>query len=196
MKIKVNGEELRITSQYLEIDSWHPVPHSGVDIAIVEGTELYTPIDGIARIVDYGNVNIGKGVIIETKAGERLIFGHLSDNSVLIDGQWVRAGELIGLSGNTGRSSGPHLHLGLKDSTGQFIDPSKYVGEGLFVPSPEQHISLISSNPNPDSNGDMFQMAMEQFTNMLSEMKMQTVNFIITQLPDFILHVYSITLHS
>lgn len=175
MKITVNGKELPISAPYGNIDPWHPTPHQGTDIAIVEGTELYSPTDGIVEsVVDYGNVKLGKAIVIRTEEGEKLIYGHLSDNSFLTEGQTVRAGDFVGLSGNTGRSSGPHLHVGLKDNSGQFINPEKYVGEEMFVSTPNLSPDVQLAN----NLGDMFQMAMDQYTNSLAEMKFQTLNLI------------------
>jgi murein DD-endopeptidase MepM/ murein hydrolase activator NlpD len=55
--------------------------------------------------------------------GTRVIYGHMSEVKARI-GEHVSAGEIIGLSGNTGNSTGPHLHLGMRAPDGSWIDPT------------------------------------------------------------------------
>jgi hypothetical protein len=101
-------------------------PHTGIDLKMESGTELRSIADGvIERVVDYGSQNIGKGVVIKLEDGTRLIYGHMSDISVKV-GEIVSTGKLIGLSGNSGHSTGPHLHFGVwKD--GKHVDPVPYI---------------------------------------------------------------------
>jgi murein DD-endopeptidase MepM/ murein hydrolase activator NlpD len=114
---------IRITSRYGEIDHVHKKPHTGIDLAMPEGTPLRSIDDGIIqKVVDYGDNNIGKGVIIQFEDGKQGIYGHLSEVKVK-EGQIIHEGDIIGLSGNTGHSTGPHLHFGLKED-GHFIDPT------------------------------------------------------------------------
>jgi hypothetical protein len=89
-----------------------------------ENTALRSIADGVVeRVVDFGNTNIGKGVMIRHDDGTVAIYGHLNEVDVK-PGQHVDAGDVIGLSGNTGHSTGPHLHFGLMDAQGNFIDPT------------------------------------------------------------------------
>lgn len=115
---------VRITSKYGSIDSVHAKPHTGIDLGFAEGTPLRSISNGVARVVDYGSNNIGKGVLVDQADGTTAIYGHLSNVSVT-NGQTVRAGDLIGNTGNTGHSTGPHLHFGLKHD-GQFVDPTEH----------------------------------------------------------------------
>lgn len=103
-------------------------PHNGLDLAMPVGTKLRSIADGVVeRVVDYGSQNLGKGVIIRMEDGTRHIYGHMHDVSVKV-GQKVHDGTLIGLSGNTGHSTGPHLHFGMwKD--GEFQDPTPVIEE-------------------------------------------------------------------
>lgn len=99
-------------------------PHTGVDIRLPEGTELSAIQDAIVeRVVDYGGTNIGKGVVLKLHDGSHAIYGHLSQVNVE-PGALVKAGQTIGLSGNTGHSTGSHLHFALKDSANHFVDPT------------------------------------------------------------------------
>lgn len=102
--------------------------HRGIDLAMPSGTELRAIDDGIIEsIVDYGAENIGKGVIIRLDDGTRAVYGHMSDVSVM-EGQSIDAGEIIGLSGNTGHSTGAHLHFGLMKD-GEYLDPTPIAEE-------------------------------------------------------------------
>lgn len=150
MKVKLNGNNFfEVSSPFGSIDSVHKVPHSGIDLVMEEGTKLYSPVDGIVeRVVDYGNQNIGKGVIIKTNTGETVIMGHMSDTSASEVGEKLSRGDFVGLSGNTGHSTGAHLHLGLKNEDGNFINP-----EGMFDNNYKNILSNTESlNPIEDKN--------------------------------------------
>jgi hypothetical protein len=115
--------KVRITGRYGEVDHLHPNGHTGIDLGLSEGTPLRSVFDGVVeRVVDYGSENIGKGVIVRFADGREGIYGHLSDIKVKA-GQLVSEGDIIGLSGNTGFSTGAHLHFSLKEN-GHFIDPT------------------------------------------------------------------------
>lgn len=114
---------VRITSKFGEVSKIHPTPHTGIDIGLPSGSELHSIGEAVVeRVVDYGSENIGKGVILRLADNREVIYGHLSDIKVKV-GQTLHEGQLIGLSGNTGHSTGPHLHFGLKEN-GEFIDPT------------------------------------------------------------------------
>ncbi|MFQ3543618.1 M23 family metallopeptidase [Halobacillus rhizosphaerae] len=136
MKVKLNGNDFfEVSSSFGATDNVHLTPHSGIDLVMNTGTKIFSPTDGIiSKVVDYGNSNIGKGVMVKTNDGETIILGHLSDNSKVEVGQHVQKGDFLGLSGNTGNSTGSHLHFGLKDSDGSFISPDKYLNsDGINV---------------------------------------------------------------
>lgn len=129
MKVKLNGKEwYKVTSDFGNQDSAHSTDyHTGMDLSMESGTEIYSPIDGVVKdIVDYGDKSLGRGIFIETEDGNTMILGHLSDEKVEI-GQKISEGDLIALSGNTGNSTGAHLHIGFKDENGYFIDPDIYL---------------------------------------------------------------------
>jgi hypothetical protein len=97
-----------------------PGRHHGVDIGIPEGTPVYAPADG--QVLWAGWLEGGYGVAVMVGAGKtRFILAHLLRPLVGV-GQTVRAGEPVGLSGNTGRSTGPHLHFEVRVG-GQAVDP-------------------------------------------------------------------------
>lgn len=128
MKVKLNGNDFfELTSKFGVTDGVHLDPHTGIDLAMGIGTKLFSPTDGVvSRIVDYGSENIGKGIIIKTDSGENVIMGHLSDIKVKI-GQTIHEGDFVALSGSTGHSTGGHLHLGLADASGNFLNPDKFI---------------------------------------------------------------------
>lgn len=87
----------------------HGRRHQGIDLPYPTGTPVYAAFDGKVRVSDwtggYGNL-----IIIRHANGLETFYGHLSRRDVQ-PGDWVNAGDVIGLGGSTGRSSGPHLHF-------------------------------------------------------------------------------------
>jgi murein DD-endopeptidase MepM/ murein hydrolase activator NlpD len=122
----VTGTPTYITSPY----GWrvHPVLgykrfHAGIDIGVFSGTKLYSLADGE---VIYSGWMSGYGNVIMIDHGSLTsVYAH---NSSLVGkvGQKVKGGQLIAYSGNTGLSSGPHLHFEIRKENGETIDPSPY----------------------------------------------------------------------
>ncbi|WP_352400240.1 M23 family metallopeptidase [Anaerotignum sp.] len=98
--------------------------HNGIDIAVVVGTEVAAVRSGVVRVVRTSET-FGKVLEYETEDGYKVMYAHLSD--VLVKpGEKIKQGEIVAKSGNTGLSTGPHLHYSLwKD--GKLIDPLSYV---------------------------------------------------------------------
>ena len=84
--------------------------HKGLDIKVYTGDTIVSAFDGKVRVVRYDAGGYGNYVVIRHTNGLETIYGHLSKQLVSID-QEVKAGEPIGLGGNTGRSFGSHLHF-------------------------------------------------------------------------------------
>ena len=108
---------------------YHPIHeeirlHRGLDIAIPEGTDLYAGVDGIISIGDdpggYGNF-----VTITGNNGITVRYAHMSNISVS-PGQTVHKGDVIGQSGNTGASTGPHVHVEVIID-GEYYNPLFYL---------------------------------------------------------------------
>lgn len=97
--------------------------HFGTDIKVYVGDTIRAAFDGKVRVVKYEGKGYGKYVIIRHNNGLETVYGHMSKQLVAED-QVVKAGEPIGLGGNTGRSYGSHLHFETR-FLGQFIDPEK-----------------------------------------------------------------------
>ena len=83
--------------------------HQGVDLPLKMGTPVVAAFDGRVRASTYTK-GYGNLVIIRHENGLETFYGHLSKREVEV-GDWVRAGDEIGLGGSTGRSTGPHLHF-------------------------------------------------------------------------------------
>lgn len=94
--------------------------HYGVDIKINTGDTIYASFDGMVRICKYSR-SYGNYVVIRHHNGLETIYAHLSKPLVIIN-QEIKAGEPLGLGGNTGRSTGPHLHYEVR-YLGQCINP-------------------------------------------------------------------------
>jgi murein DD-endopeptidase MepM/ murein hydrolase activator NlpD len=85
--------------------------HAGIDIVANSGSPVRAAMDG--RVADVGyNGNYGNYIILSHADGYQTLYGHLSQ-AIAAVGSKVEQGAVIGLSGNTGYSTGPHLHFGL-----------------------------------------------------------------------------------
>jgi murein DD-endopeptidase MepM/ murein hydrolase activator NlpD len=108
----VNGKRTGIFGSVRIMNGQPRNPHNGEDIGAPLGTEVAATNDGVVRItVDH--FFSGKGVIVDHGLGFYSMYFHLSE--ILVnDGDLVKAGQIIGRVGATGRATGPHLHWGVK----------------------------------------------------------------------------------
>lgn len=107
-------------------------PHRGVDIAVPTGTPVRAPAEGVCygiRVWDrlpFATTKGGNAVWIDHGDGLFSQYNHL-DSIAVARGDSIPAGEIIGRSGNTGKSTGPHLHWGVykmhQNGTVEFLDP-------------------------------------------------------------------------
>jgi murein DD-endopeptidase MepM/ murein hydrolase activator NlpD len=101
-----------------------PRMHYGIDLANYVGTAVKASYEG--TVVALGvNQSYGKYVIIKHAGGFQTLYGHLS-KWIVSKGEYVGQGEKIGEMGNTGRSTGPHLHFGIYKYQ-KPVDPLKYL---------------------------------------------------------------------
>ena len=84
--------------------------HNGLDLKVNIGDTIVAAFDGKVRIVKYERRGYGKYVVIRHDNGLETVYGHLS-KQLVEENQLVKAGEVIGLGGNTGRSTGSHFHF-------------------------------------------------------------------------------------
>ncbi|MBQ6503180.1 MAG: M23 family metallopeptidase [Flexilinea sp.] len=85
-------------------------PHSGIDYACPKGTPILASGDGVVAYSDFDSSGYGHLIEIQHPDGKSTFYAHLSERHV-IKGAQVKQGDVIGLSGNTGNSTGPHLHF-------------------------------------------------------------------------------------
>ena len=117
-------DRIHITSNYG--NRTHPVTgrrtmHNGVDYRASVGTTVYAVAEGRVTASTYDNAS-GNYIAIRHKDNTTSYYLHLSRRSVRT-GASVRTGQVIGLSGNSGRTNGPHLHFGFKQANGKWVDP-------------------------------------------------------------------------
>ncbi|MCC6818529.1 MAG: peptidoglycan DD-metalloendopeptidase family protein [Bacteroidia bacterium] len=107
----------------------HGRAHQGVDIDLETGDTVVSAFDGVVRMSRY-YYGYGNMVVIRHHNGLETLYGHLS--KVLLEpGAVVKAGQSVGLGGNTGHSFGSHLHFEIR-FMGQPIDPAKFIAFETF----------------------------------------------------------------
>lgn len=120
--------KFRLSSEFGAMEEFRKHPHTGIDLAMPEGTELRAIGKGVIDRVYDGSGAIGKGISIRLEDGTRAIYGHMSDVDVRV-GDKVNVGQTLGEAGSTGHSTGPHLHFALRDKDGSWIDPTPVADE-------------------------------------------------------------------
>jgi murein DD-endopeptidase MepM/ murein hydrolase activator NlpD len=100
--------------------------HSGLDIGAPIGTQVKAPAPGTVVFAGL-HPEYGQALIIDHGNETKSLYGHLSRLTVTVN-ETVRRGEVIALTGNTGRSSGPHLHYEIQVK-GQAVNPNSYLWE-------------------------------------------------------------------
>ncbi len=98
--------------------------HYGVDIKLNTGDDVVSAFEGVVR-VSHHDGDYGKVVVVRHNNGLETLYAHLSKLSVK-PGDWVEAGETVGLGGSTGRSTGPHLHFEVR-YLGDPINPNSLI---------------------------------------------------------------------
>ncbi|MDJ0106446.1 M23 family metallopeptidase, partial [Rhodococcus erythropolis] len=99
--------------------------HDGVDFAVNVGTALHAPTSGTISVAGPNDPGgYGTYIQLEADSGEQIQMGHLSETWVGV-GQHVEVGDQIGATGNTGSSTGPHLHLRIH--SGGAVDPMSFL---------------------------------------------------------------------
>jgi murein DD-endopeptidase MepM/ murein hydrolase activator NlpD len=125
----------------------HPVvhrrmPHEGIDLVAPTGTPVYAIADGTIAFHGEKGPN-GQLVVIEHAGSMMTYYAHLSGYAPgLRDGTSVRRGQLVGYVGDTGRSTGPHLHFGIKVK-GEFVDPESYIRSRRGQPVPADQLETF-----------------------------------------------------
>lgn len=125
--------------------------HAGLDLAAPIGTPIHAPADGVVhfagrvprkqspRVAAYGNF-----VVLDHGTGTRTVFAHC-DRLNVAAGEEVRRGDLIGWVGNTGRSTGPHLHYEVVVN-GRPVDPELFI---MDIEIPKRRVRVDFDSPSP-----------------------------------------------
>lgn len=100
--------------------------HTGVDLSAARGTQVHVTADGIVSSAGWSG-DYGKLVVVDHGNGLQTYYAHLSQ-TLVVPGQEVRAGQVIALSGGTGRATSPHLHYEVRVH-GTPVNPYKYLAK-------------------------------------------------------------------
>jgi len=157
------------TNEPLDRDGFN----KGIDIGVEVGTPVFSVTDGeVIAVGDHGD-GWGTSVWIRDAEGYIHQYGHLSKAQVQV-GDRVTAGTQIALSGNTGASTGPHLSYDVRDPSGRYVDPSRWLGfnaagdnrrghpaigrdirdlagddDFTYSPAPRDGVEYVETNPPP-----------------------------------------------
>lgn len=112
--------------------------HTGVDFAMKPGFPIYATGDGVVESVKFELFGYGNQVVIDHGFGYKTRYAHLKSVGVG-EGMKVKRGECIGLSGNSGRSSGPHLHYEVL-YMGNHVNPANYFDLSI---TPEEYATMV-----------------------------------------------------
>jgi murein DD-endopeptidase MepM/ murein hydrolase activator NlpD len=121
--------------------------HYGMDFTGPLGTEIYATGDGKVVKAEYNHFGYGKEVVINHGFGYKTIYAHLRRIKVDV-GDKVKRGQVIGTLGNTGRSTGPHLHYEVRKN-GRPVNPINYYFNDLTAEQYEKMIATTAKSRNP-----------------------------------------------
>ncbi len=122
----------------------HPIYHEerfhhGIDFAGKVGTPVYATADGIVEYAGFSKGGYGNLVMLTHNYGFRTLYGHMLSDLKVRSGDFVKRGEVIGYLGNTGLSTGPHLHYEIKYLRNT-IDPAPFLHADM------QHFDALIRN--------------------------------------------------
>lgn len=100
--------------------------HYGLDFGGKMGTPIVATADGIVEFSGFNKGGYGNLVVLSHNFGFKTIYGHMQENLTHKAGDFVKKGDIIGFLGNTGRSTGPHLHYEIKFIK-RVLDPEHFV---------------------------------------------------------------------
>lgn len=112
-------------------------PHTGIDFACPAGTPILASSDGFVFYAGWKDSGYGNCVFIRHYDGMTTIYEHLLKDIPVTVGQHVRQGEVIGFSGSTGNSTGPHLHFEMRDEAGKAVDPALRLANVIDTDKPK-----------------------------------------------------------
>lgn len=124
--------------------------HTGLDMAVPVGTPVVAADDGIVKKTGWMG-GYGYAIIIQHYDGKETLYGHLSE-ILLEENESVKMGQIIAFSGNTGRSTGPHLHFEVRYENIP-LNPEDFLPESFFrtdIIIKEGHEGIIVQHTIPD----------------------------------------------
>ena len=121
--------------------------HTGIDFALMPGNPVYSTGDGVVESVRHDFYGYGNQVLIDHGFGYKTRYAHLKAVDV-VEGMTLKRGEKIGTSGNSGRSSGPHLHYEViyRD---QHVNPSNYFDLDI---TPDEYATMVKNTEAESDN--------------------------------------------
>ena len=114
--------------------------HTGVDFAMKPGNPVYSTGDGVVESVSFEFFGYGNSIVIDHGFGYKTRYAHMKSISV-VEGMSVKRGECIGETGNTGRSSGPHLHYEVIYKNRQ-VNPANYYDLDI---APSEYAAMVQA---------------------------------------------------
>ena len=121
--------------------------HTGFDFACKPGNPVYASGDGVVSSVSFDLFNYGNSVVIDHGFGYKTRYAHLKTIFVA-EGMKLKRGECIGESGNSGKSTGPHLHYEVI-YRGKFVNPVNYFDLEMPV---EEYASMVKNTAKESNN--------------------------------------------
>ncbi|MDR1097210.1 MAG: peptidoglycan DD-metalloendopeptidase family protein [Tannerella sp.] len=131
----VDQEQIRVTSKY---GPRRRRMHRGIDLGLHVGDTVRAAFDGKVRIKSYERRGYGYYLVLRHPNGLETVYGHLS-KFLVRENQHIHAGEPIALGGNTGRSTGPHLHFETR-FLGKDINPSEIIDFENKTPHKDEYV--------------------------------------------------------
>lgn len=138
LKSAISGYGMRIDPIYKTAHM-----HTGMDFTSKQGTEIYVTGDGFVEEIENNAWGYGKSIVVNHGYGYKTRYAHLSAFKVK-KGDKLKRGQLIGLVGSTGRSTGPHLHYEV-EKNGEKVNPISYYHSDL---TPQQYEELLKASKN------------------------------------------------
>ena len=177
----------KITSRFGDKEGFRDHAHTGYDFLMKDGTPLRSIQDGkIEKILTLKD-NVGKAVLIKWEDGKTAIYGHMSEiNSSLHVGDTVHTGDLLGYSGHSGTvfsssgGNGAHLHFGLKNPQGEFIDSAEYIEHIQNMNNPEMLAKLTDIPDKIEKSAsllDLFNSTPSIYSDLFRSLKLNLIQF-------------------
>ncbi len=120
-----------------------PKFHYGIDFTAPKGTPVYATGDGVIKKIARSRRGYGNEILIDHGFGYVSVYAHLNGFNVK-KGQYVKRGDVIGFVGNTGLSTGPHLHYGIM-LRGKYVNPINYFFNDLTADEYEKIVELANN---------------------------------------------------